>query len=389
MMGFLKYTTLFFMLTYHQTVAQQVKGYSLKWSIAAKIPPGVNQLQNLGFAGPICGLSNQHLIVAGGANFPDKMPWMGGEKKYHDEIYVYAKKEHQILLKETNSKLPVPIAYPAVCTLPNGVLYAGGENAIGLSSQVFLLKWNDRNNIVQSIEFPSLPFAVSNASSVYLENNIYLVGGETNQGVSDKIISLNLNDLKSGWQTIASLPFPISHSVLLGSNKNGKKLLYIAGGRNKTSSGVSDLYDSFFSFDIATLSITKKSNIPSTLSASTGAIMDDAFILLFGGDSGETFHKVETLIAAIKNERDPIVKDSLLNLKNNIQEKHPGFRNDVFRYNILTDKWDIIGKIPFPTPVTTTAVNWGHEIYILSGEIKAGVRSPNILLAQSIYLPND
>jgi N-acetylneuraminic acid mutarotase len=51
----------------------------------------------------------------------------------------------------------------------------------------------------------------------------------------------------------------------------------------------------------------------------------------------------------------------------------------VLLYNTLTDSWKTIGNIPFDTPVTTTAVKWGNDVIIPSGEIKAGVRSPNIL----------
>jgi len=41
-----------------------------------------------GFAGPFAGTSGGALIVAGGANFPDKMPWEGGRKVWYDTAYV-------------------------------------------------------------------------------------------------------------------------------------------------------------------------------------------------------------------------------------------------------------------------------------------------------------
>lgn len=387
-MGFLKYIILFFMLSYNHAVAQQAPVFSLKWGLAAELPFNADHLTNLGFAGPVAGIADGHLLIAGGANFPDKMPWMGGVKKYYDEVFVYVKKKDGIHLEETKSKLPYPIAYPAVCTIPNGVLYAGGENAFGISSQVFLLKWDDRNKIVRSIELPSLPFAVSNASAVCLENIVYLAGGETLSGVSDQLLSLNLNEGKQ-WETIATLPVPVSHAVLLASKRNDKPTLYLAGGRRKTNAGISDLYDLCFSFDIVTRSFSKKADMPTVLSAGTSAIIDNQYLLLFGGDSGETFHQVELLLAAIKTEQDPALKDSLLVLKNKMQERHPGFMKDILRYNLCSDQWDVIDKIPFPVPVTTVAVKWGNEIYIPSGEIKAGVRTPNILQAKLIPQTHD
>jgi len=41
-----------------------------------------------GFAGSYAGVSGGALIVAGGANFPDKRPWEGGTKIWYDRIFV-------------------------------------------------------------------------------------------------------------------------------------------------------------------------------------------------------------------------------------------------------------------------------------------------------------
>src|SRR5688572_3878214 len=41
-----------------------------------------------GMAGLISGAHNGVLIAAGGANFPERMPWEGGVKVYYDEIFV-------------------------------------------------------------------------------------------------------------------------------------------------------------------------------------------------------------------------------------------------------------------------------------------------------------
>ncbi len=40
-----------------------------------------------GFAGAFAGISHGTLLVAGGANFPDKKPWEGGQKVWHDNVY--------------------------------------------------------------------------------------------------------------------------------------------------------------------------------------------------------------------------------------------------------------------------------------------------------------
>ncbi|HRF24216.1 MAG TPA: hypothetical protein PLR98_08635, partial [Chitinophagaceae bacterium] len=49
----------------------------------------INGKPSLGYAGPVTGIINNHLIIGGGANFPDSMPWLGGKKKYYDDAFIF------------------------------------------------------------------------------------------------------------------------------------------------------------------------------------------------------------------------------------------------------------------------------------------------------------
>ena len=53
-------------------------------------------------------------------------------------------------------------------------------------------------------------------------------------------------------------------------------------------------------------------------------------------------------------------------------------------YNTQKNIWLSNGFIPFNASVTTNLVQWGDEIIIPSGEIKAGVRTPRIISAKII-----
>jgi N-acetylneuraminic acid mutarotase len=52
--------------------------------VAGQLPPLPDRL---GLGGSFAGVSNDALIVAGGANFDEEV-WGEGEKTWHDEIYV-------------------------------------------------------------------------------------------------------------------------------------------------------------------------------------------------------------------------------------------------------------------------------------------------------------
>jgi N-acetylneuraminic acid mutarotase len=121
--------------------------------------------------------------------------------------------------------------------------------------------------------------------------------------------------------------------------------------------------------------------LPYALSAGTGVAAGSHFILLFGGDTGETFHKTEALIAAIGKEASDEKKDQLNKEKIAVQSAHPGFCRQVLLYDTKKNRWTPLDCIPFAAPVTTTAVQWEGGVYLPGGEIKAGVRTPQILFA--------
>ena len=362
------FSLMFFTATIYAQKKQELK---LQWTIAAELPVDKNEQSSLGFAGMVAGVYKNKLIVAGGANFPDAMPWNGGKKMYYDDVYVYAKKGSGFVLQQ-KTKLSFLIAYAASCTTEKGIVVAGGENENGLSRKAYLLRIRNNDVIVNSL--PDLPIALTNAAVTSFQNKIYLAGGETATEASNAFMVLDIADLSAGWQKLPQLPKPLTHTVLLTHNNK----IYLAGGRKKNSNGISDLYSSVFEFNILTNQWTEKQPLPYALSAGTGAVYQNK-LLLFGGDKGATFHRTEELIAAIISSSNENEKQRLTEEKAKLQASHPGFSSELLAYDIANNTWQSISNIPYATPVTTTAVQWNDCFIIPSGEIKAGVRSPYIL----------
>lgn len=360
-------------------LAQKKQHYILKWELAAELPADSGRQHSTGVAGPVTGIYKEVLFVAGGANFPDAMPWQGGVKKYHAVINVYSAKHRKLQLLAKSFLLPHPVAYAASCNTPTGVLYAGGENEKGISDKVWLMIWDDKKEEILFKILPSLPFPVSNAAATLIGNTVYLAGGETTVNTSQQFLSLDLNNAFTGWKKLADIPHPVSHTVIITAMNKKENKIYLCGGRRKNSSGISTLYKNVFVYDILADSWEEKKSMPYALSAGTGIIQDEENILLFGGDRGTVFNKTESLITAINTEKDPAKKQELVWQKNKLQSEHPGFSKEVLQYNIKNNAWDIISTIPFDAPVTTTAIKWKSNVIIPSGEIKAGVRSPKII----------
>lgn len=372
------------MLNNMPAVGQSKKVISIEWKTIAELPPFRDQSKSIGIAGPVVGIINNKLIVAGGANFPDKMPWQGGKKIYYNSISIFNKEKEQVFQEKIQNSLTSNIAYAANCITPLGVVYAGGENELGLSDKVYLLQWDEASNNLRQTKLPDLPVETTNGSLVCIDNTIYFLGGETLTYTTNQFYSLNLNKINQGWMTLPVLPKPLSNMVVVAQHLNGQKQIYLLGGRAKQKNGISDFSSDVYSFDIHLKIWDKKKSLPYPLSAGTGAVFSEKYILLFGGDRGERFNKVEQTISNINLEKEQFKKENLISIKNKLLESHPGFSNEILLYNTQKNIWLSNGFIPFNTSVTTNLVQWGDEIIIPSGEIKAGVRTPRIISAKII-----
>lgn len=352
---------------------------SIVWNVATELPP-TDQKPNIGIAGPITGLIGDHLLVAGGANFPDGAPWDGGEKKYQKEAFLYRLSGDTILLDSTFT-LPQALAYPANVS-QEGVLYsAGGEDILGAIGEVYAYQF-DKQNQLKVNELPRLPIPLSNASMVYINAALYLIGGENNDIVSNMIYKLDMSQSGQEWTPWLELPYALTHAVALAGTNEA---IIIMGGRKRNRGDKSTIYDRVLSIDSKDKSLRYLPELPCPLAAGTGVCTSNGDYILIGGDDASTFHLAEQIIADISAETDSIKREALILEKRKIQQTHPGFHKNVWILKSETGKeWQLISELTVQSPVTTTAIKWKDYIIIPSGEIRAGVRTANILSGQLI-----
>lgn len=360
---------------------------NVQWKIAAQLQNTDGSL-SLGFAGPINGISNDVLIVSGGANFQDKMPWEGGKKHYSDEIHVLQKSNGEYIWnKNIQSRLPEPIAYCGNTSTDSGIVYVGGENEHGLSKKAFILNFNAVKNEVEVKSLPDFPMAITNIALTHIDNVVYAIGGDEAKNSSDLFFSLDLNNNLLEWKELPKLPMALANAVAAVQKGKDGLNIYIVGGRTKTASAISDLHNTTFAFNLNKQVWKKCANISegkntTNFSAGAGVAVGNNSILIVGGDNGLVFHKIETYLSQIAQAKSPEEKERLIVEKNILNTTHTGFYKAMLLYNTVTDKWIKIGELPFLAQVTTTATMWGKDIILSNGEIKPGIRTPNIMLGK-------
>lgn len=359
----------------------EVTTNELRWSQLPPLPGA------LGVAGAFAGVSDGKLIVAGGANFPDKMPWEGGQKVWHDTVYV---------LDQTNTgwrvagKLPRPLAYGISLTTEYGVLCIGGSDATRHYANTFLLTW--ANGEIVTHELPPLPVPLANAAGALVGQVAYVAGGSEapgEQAALDRCFALELTAL--------------AEPILPSSEGEGESRAAAAGGSNseskitRSASGKSHLAwtelspcpgearilpaagattDAFYLMGGAALRLRgdkvkrvylrdawkyspssgnweRLADLPRpSVAAPSPAPIVDATLLLIGGDDG-----------------------SLVNFQP--MARHPGFPRVAQALDLRTGNWSQLDHLPVAR-ATLPAVRWRGLFVLPSGEVRPGVRSPEV-----------
>jgi SSS family transporter len=383
---------------------------NLKWKPLPDLPGG------FGVAGPFAGTHNDTLIIAGGANFPDGVPWRptadGGTsaKVYHDTIHVVTK-DSLNTITEAKARLPQVLGYGVSISTSDGLLCIGGEwredGVTHRSAKVFALSY-DSGQVTIDENYPPLPKSTTAAAGALIGNTIYIAGGDSGKGATRNFWSLDLakrNTEEFKWKELSPWDGPARTHLLAASQNDGSAdCLYIFSGRMKDSQGQWHMLSDAHKYNPKTGKWKKVSDIqakgdtqPRCVMAGTAASVGTNSLLLFGGADGKRFITLEGLsaqITAAKAAGNQQAAAALNAEKQKIQDAHDGFSRNILLYNTVTDRWQKFAdfkessrsatapgateRIPIGSHVTTTAVQWGNSIIIPTGESSPGIRTKNI-----------
>lgn len=314
----------------------------LSWKELPPLPDAV------GFAGSYAGVTNGALLVAGGANFPDKHPWEGGTKVWHDSLFILEKPDGAW---RAASPLPQAGGYGLSLTVPEGVLLIGGGDARENFSTVRLARWDGQQ--VVFTDLPSLPVPLAMSAGALLGRTVYVAGGldRPNAAVAARVfLALDLDRPAAGWRTLEPWPGP-ERFLAVGGALDGSFFLF-GGARLVPGSGGPPrrewLRDAWRYTPGA--GWKRLADLPRPLVAAPGPApaLGPSHLLLIGGDDGSLV------------DQNPA--------------EHPGFLRELWAYHTITNSWACLGTLPFSL-VTTPAVSWQDRIVVPGGETRPGVRS--------------
>jgi len=378
-----------------------------QWSELSALPPTVEQERQPGLAGPFVGVHEDALIVAGGANFPDAPPWQGGKKVWWDNIYVLQKTEPETYqwITENQFTLPRPLAYGVSIPTEKGIICIGGCDQDRCYSDVFMLQWDSKTKQIHTESLPSLSRPLAFMAGALVGDTIYVAGGQETMKkaqASKNFFALDLSQKnqkdKFAWEELPAWPGPPRVLPVAAAQSNGATdCFYLFSGRNiAPGEDIKLLHDAYrYIPDIGGTGQWQKISdtsfdgnpLPCVMGGS-GIALGQSHILILGGDDGNLFLELEqTIPRAIQQAERKGQTEKTTDLKRKKTEllnQHSGFSRNILSYHTITNTWIKLGELPFSAPVTTLAVKWGDSIIIPSGEIRPGIRTPQIWQAEPI-----
>ncbi len=408
---------------------------ALNWSALPDLP------DEFGFGGPIVGVNEGVLIVAGGANFPGGPPWPVGNqppgtKVWHDRIFALLSNGGEWI---EVGRLPAPRAYAAVVSTKDGIFVVGGESSRIVEddagrvihepfnvADVLRLRWNATSQTIEIEEdiVPPLPIPCSYHGVGVIGTTLYVVASHASSEESLRLdesafwsIDLaaaldNSPDTVSEWLTLPPCPGAPREKMAIAMQTSGaddrfgsQQCLYVISGSTwvKNAEGVSD--PALWEYFTDGYRYSPRSNEWSPI-ADLPAVPEMRFMDLslydFDADQGrwmtvpdgETgFTGVPTMFDA---ERRPAVASPCIAVGQShillfsgdegryLTIPHPDrmpFPREVLAYHTITDTWTIVGEMPIGV-VTTSAVEWNGGIVIPSGEVQPAVRTPKVQMLE-------
>lgn len=357
-----------------------------------------------GFAGVFAGVAKDEerkvLLVAGGANFPAGRPWEGGAKVYHDGVYAWTLGGGEEW-KALDQRWPVPVAYGMSVTLPERgtCLFIGGKNVDAESGKERALAsvWEARfeDGRLRIEERAPLPIACVDGVGALVDGKVIVAAGATNKSddpadgfaAARRLFVLDVTADESGWAW-EEWDWPEGargrmHAV--AGARNGK--LYLFGGRDIADperewpdrfEGLDWLKDCY-ELDVPTMRWKQVAELPEARSAapSTAVPAGASHLLYLGG-------------VPVQFLREQVAARPELNGQGHA---HPGFPASILAYDTITNTWTEAGAMRKEVqddhetnaaastwaPVTTPVVVWNGQVLMPTGEIKPGVRSPQVL----------
>lgn len=382
-------------------------------------------MQQPGLAGAFIGLAGEGVVVvAGGCSRWRALRNLGDRDIWSDAVFVLRcdDRGRWRWVVDVRNRLPRPLAFGTAVAVEDGLLCLGGRDRDRCHDGAFLLAWDEETESIKIRTQPSLPRPLAHMAAAAMGNVVYVVGGQTEVGVSRATHTFWMLDLGAGgdserrrqWDVLPPWPGPPRIDAVLGAQVRAQSgpLLILCSGRNVQPALPTTMLSDCFAYtppagDLAggwsrRAYVGTPEAEPVPVMGGSAVSVGDRFVAVIGGDSGEAMRRSEQLsrrVAAIRRtlvgESDPQRKRQLeLDLREQSEAlrrmalSHAGYSRTIWLYDCSRDRWDVGGRLPMDhPPISSPAVRWRDDWLILTGVIRPDTTTPEAWLGRPSAQP--
>jgi N-acetylneuraminic acid mutarotase len=291
------------------------------------------------------------IVATGGTNFPDKMPWQGGQRKYHKDILKLSRKDgvwswHKI------GDLPEGLVGAAFCPTPkrDGLIIAGGASAVGHRADVWLVSLDGK--VTRFSESMARPRAYAGFTAT--NGHLIVIGGIERPDDTTAIAtltSLDLDDPDKPWRTSDA---DSSYGRIIPLVGAGLRTLVWGGGCSLSEKDGKPFrsYHENLAYQSTDGEGNRFHGLPNKLAGAAGpGVLSQTHLFFVGGDDGTQYGQP--------------------------YETHTGLARRILVMDLETFEVTDVGEWPHPVAVAPL-LRLGDDLVTVSGEVRPGVRTPKL-----------
>jgi N-acetylneuraminic acid mutarotase len=338
---------------------ERKEGDTHGWRVLAPLPDPT------GYGGMFAGVLDGRLVTGGGTQW-DKPIWREGTKIFSDRIFVLEKLDG--VWREQGVTLPVKSGHFASASTEDAIYLAGGISAEGCMRSVWELRSAEEGYAFRSL--PDLPRPIGYGAAAIASGRLYVIGGVRDpaaRSALSEVWSLSLGETASPgvWRREADLP---GTGVFVHLASSDGKDVFVFGGMAFDAEQKYRPSREAYRLDTTEARWVRLPDLPEPRVGATGPgqLLPDGRIFVVGGYK-------EVFPGAMRD--------------------HPGFSTQTYLYNLSGGRWERGPLLPVsnvpdrdspgdpgPSPmIGATSVIWRDHVVVLSGEVRASVRSPAVV----------
>lgn len=305
-----------------------------------------------GVSAPYCGTVDGIIITAGGANFPEKPVSEGGQKRFYRDLFTVTRDG----IWEKVGELPEPSAYGCTFSMEDEIILAGGCNSDGPTNKVLSIRHNGRK--IRIRRHADLPASVEQAGAASYGNEMYIVGGIVDGKASTDIYKAVYRGNRTSWSKVATLPKAMVQPVACLIDNT----LYAWGGFNPETG---EVVSAGYALNTTTGEWRETAGVPEggTFTGSSLA-SEDSRVVVIGGVDKAIFTR--GLKATGKDKEEYLT----------MEPAGYNFNRNIWIFDTESETWVAIGESEETALAGAGIIMIDGSIYIIGGEVKPGVRTP-------------